>query len=242
MLQAAWRSIDKEDCQVRLKNGMMLGISILVLIAIIMGCTPPTPTPTPAPPQYPNIASIRYSASCVKAGTQLMIYGRNFGDDKGISTVIMNGIVAATTYWSDNEVIAIVPTASLPASELREAVTVAGVPSDEYWLYGICQTPTPTPTPTPIPAERVDVARDIAIMKANSEGHNVPTGVYWFKQDLSSGIGGKHYLYTYSGAGDWYIDITYPIVPEPTFSVVISFESFSIWSGNVYYWETVPLM
>ncbi|MBP8933510.1 MAG: IPT/TIG domain-containing protein [Candidatus Atribacteria bacterium] len=233
----------------KLKNSVVLIFSVFLVMSFILGCTTPaptpTPTPTPTPQQHPNISSIRYDSDCIKAGTQLKIYGRNFGDIKGTNTVTMNGIVASVSYWSDDEIIAVVPTSSLPARELRVAVTVNGIPSDEYWLYGICATPTPTPTtptPTPIPLERVDVARNIAIAKAHDDGVNVPLGVHWIKSDVSFGIGSKHYQYTYYGAQSWLIDITYPVVEQPDFTVDISSWGIPLWSGMVYYWETVPLL
>lgn len=226
-----------------LKKVVALVLGVICVMSFILGCTPPTPTPTPTPQQYPNISSIRYDSSCIKAGTQLRIYGRNFGDLKGTNTVTMNGIVAAISYWSDDEVIAVVPASSLPARELRVAVTVNGIPSDEYWLYGICAAPTPTPTPTPIPLDRVDVAKNIAIVKAHNDGVNVPYNVFWVKTDISTGIGSKHYQYTYYGASKWVIDITYPVTDQPDFTVNIFSEwGLTMWSGMVYYWETVPLL
>ncbi|WP_218112048.1 hypothetical protein [Atribacter laminatus] len=66
---------------------------------------------------------------------------------------------------------------------------------------------------------------------------------FGLKADLSTGIGSKHYQYTYYGASKWIIDITYPVIEQPDFTVNIFSEwGLTMWSGMVYYWETVPLM
>jgi len=109
-----------------------------------------------------------------------------------------------------------------------------------------CNPPSPTPSPS-VPDD-VDRARDLAIIKANSEGNNIPTGLNWSREIIYSDLLGGPVTVKYSAVsnGNWYIDITYTSglsLENTDYTVKIQFDGMpAIWTGTITYEELYPVV
>ncbi|MEI6157799.1 MAG: hypothetical protein WCP87_05480 [Atribacterota bacterium] len=117
--------------------------------------------------------------------------------------------------------------------------------SSAVLILGCSPTPTPTPTPTVTPIDNVDMARDVAIAKANSTPGTVPTNISWSKQTTPASMPGGTITVNYSGIsnGNWYIEITYTSgvsLENTIYNVKIQFDGMPpVWQGIVNYSEIV---
>lgn len=92
---------------------------------------------------------------------------------------------------------------------------------------------------SPTAPDDIDKARDLAIVKANEEGKNVPTDITWTREDIPPSMPGGTVLVKYSGVsnGNWYIDVTYTSglsVEDTDYTVSIQFDGMPIlWTGLI---------
>jgi len=91
---------------------------------------------------------------------------------------------------------------------------------------------------SPIPLDDIDKARDLAIVKANEAGNNIPTDITWTRETIPASMLGGTVLVKYSGVsnGNWYIDVTYTSglsVENTDYNVILRNETQVLWTGVV---------
>ena len=117
--------------------------------------------------QAPSIASL--SAPSGAQGSSVTITGMNFGTTQGASTISLSGVTAATSTWTDTEIVAIVPAASSGVFSVTVNGQTVNSPSFEV-------TPLPSNLPLPLGWLEKDVTPTVQDAVYEVAPSNVPTG------------------------------------------------------------------